>query len=262
MTHHVLSYLAYLSGTVPSGDVMNGQQAPRKEQPDPGRRYYGKYRGKVLMNLDPLELGRLLVDVPAIDGLEASWALPCVPYAGMQVGFVMLPPIGANVWVEFEGGDPTHPIWAGCFWAELEKPLLALTPFQKVIQTDTFSLLINDMPGIGGMVLQVNPPAVPIPVTVAIDALGLQVLTGDSLLAVTPLAITAAVPPSAVLITPVNVSTATVGAVTVTSGATIVASEAIGIASPATAVASNVAAVGNVAVDGTVTAGLFVGPLG
>ena len=40
-------------------------------------KFYGKYRGKVLENIDPLELGRILVDVPALDGLEASWALPC-----------------------------------------------------------------------------------------------------------------------------------------------------------------------------------------
>ena len=136
------------------------------------RRYYGKYRGKVLDNIDPMELGRLLVEVPALVGLEASWALPCVPYAGEQVGFVMIPPITANVWVEFEGGDPTHPIWAGCFWGELEKPVLAETPFQKVIKTESFTLFINDVPGAGEMILEFGPPAVEIPVIITIDAAG------------------------------------------------------------------------------------------
>jgi Type VI secretion system/phage-baseplate injector OB domain len=28
----------------------------------------------------------------------------------------MLPPVGADVWVEFEGGDPRHPIWTGFLW--------------------------------------------------------------------------------------------------------------------------------------------------
>ena len=42
---------------------------------------------------------------------SSSWAMPCAPYAGQQVGFFAVPPIGANVWVEFEGGDPDYPIW-------------------------------------------------------------------------------------------------------------------------------------------------------
>ncbi|HEX6229566.1 MAG TPA: phage baseplate assembly protein V, partial [Solirubrobacterales bacterium] len=69
--------------------------------------YFGKYRGTVEQNLDPLQQGRLQVKVPAVlgDG-TLSWAMPCVPYAGSQVGFYAVPPIGANVWVEFEGGDP------------------------------------------------------------------------------------------------------------------------------------------------------------
>ncbi len=181
------------------------------------RRYYGKYRGKVLENLDPLELGRILVEVPALDGLEASWALPCVPYAGLQVGFLMLPPIGANVWVEFEGGDPTHPIWAGCFWGEGEKPVLVETPFQKIIKTDSFTLFINDVPGAGEMILEMGPPAVEVPVTIMIDPAGLQIETAEALVSMSPEEITATLPPTAVVMTEASVSVETEGAVTVTA---------------------------------------------
>ena len=68
-------------------------------------------------------LGRVQVSVPAVlgDG-RLSWAMPCVPYAGSQVGFFAIPPVGANVWVEFEGGDPDYPIWSGCFWGTGEVP--------------------------------------------------------------------------------------------------------------------------------------------
>lgn len=67
--------------------------------------FHGKYRGKVLKNQDPLSLGRLQVSVPAVLGEGSlSWAMPCVPYAGKDVGFFMLPSEGSNVWVEFEGG--------------------------------------------------------------------------------------------------------------------------------------------------------------
>ena len=81
---------------------------------------YGKYRGKVQDNKDPLRLGRIRAFVPAVapDGL--NWAMPCVPYAGPQEGFLMLPPVGANVWVEFEGGDLNYPIWSGGFWGDTD----------------------------------------------------------------------------------------------------------------------------------------------
>ena len=49
---------------------------------------------------------------------DSGWALPAVPYAGDGVGFFMIPPIGASVWIEFEHGDPDYPIWTGCFWAD------------------------------------------------------------------------------------------------------------------------------------------------
>jgi len=70
---------------------------------------FGKYRGKVVDNLDPLMLGRLIILVPAVSEFPLSWAMPCVPYAGKDVGFFALPPMAANVWVEFEGGDPNYP---------------------------------------------------------------------------------------------------------------------------------------------------------
>lgn len=81
------------------------------------QKYYGKYRGNVVNIVDPLKLGRVQVAVPAIIGnAQANWALPCLPAAGHQAGLYYLPTVGANVWVEFEGGDPNHPIWTGGFW--------------------------------------------------------------------------------------------------------------------------------------------------
>lgn len=84
--------------------------------------HFGKYRGLVAANDDPLGQGRIQVRVPAVLGEQTLWALPCAPYAGPDVGFLALPPVGANVWVEFEGGDRAHPIWAGCFWDRNELP--------------------------------------------------------------------------------------------------------------------------------------------
>jgi uncharacterized protein involved in type VI secretion and phage assembly len=125
-------------------------------------RYYGKYRGLVLNNIDPMQLNRLQVQVPDIGGLiPVTWAMPCVPVAGIQNGMVALPMIGSGVWVEFEQGDPDYPIWVGCFWGSAaEVPVLAkATP--PAIQAITFQtplqngLTISDLPGpTGGIMLK------------------------------------------------------------------------------------------------------------
>jgi hypothetical protein len=107
--------------------------------------FFGNFRGKVVNNIDPLMLGRLMTLVPTVSDLPLSWAMPCVPYAGRNVGFFVQPPIGANVWVEFEGGDPGKPIWTGCFWGQGEVPANPAIPTTKVIKTETFTLVINEL---------------------------------------------------------------------------------------------------------------------
>lgn len=126
------------------------------------QRFYGKYRGMVLNNIDPMMQGRLQVQVPDVAGLvPASWAMPCVPIAGLQAGMVALPAIGAGVWVEFEQGNPDHPIWVGCFWgsaaeipalAQLTPPAVPAITFQTPLQN---GLTISDLPGpTGGIMLK------------------------------------------------------------------------------------------------------------
>jgi hypothetical protein len=69
-------------------------------------RFYGKYRGMVLNNVDPMSRGRLLVQVPDVTLFgPASWAEACFPGGGLQFGMIAIPMIGSGVWVEFEQGD-------------------------------------------------------------------------------------------------------------------------------------------------------------
>jgi uncharacterized protein involved in type VI secretion and phage assembly len=98
-------------------------------------RFFGKYAGKVVDNEDTSKRGRVKVSVPAVYGpKESVWAMPCVPYAGADVGFYCMPEKDSGVWVEFEAGDPSRPIWVGCFWADGELPEKA-GPVAKVWQT-------------------------------------------------------------------------------------------------------------------------------
>jgi len=92
--------------------------------------YYGKYRGTVVQNLDPEQIGRVQVQVPdVLKNAVSSWAMPCIPVAGIQAGCFMVPPIGSQVWVEFEKGNPDFPIWTGGFWGSVANvPTFATTP--------------------------------------------------------------------------------------------------------------------------------------
>jgi len=125
-------------------------------------KFFGKYRGMVLNNIDPMQLNRLQVQVPDVAGLApATWAMPCVPVAGLQNGMVALPMIGSGVWIEFEQGDPDYPIWVGSFWGSAaEVPALAhATPpgLQAFTMQTTLQngLTISDLPGpTGGIMLK------------------------------------------------------------------------------------------------------------
>jgi uncharacterized protein involved in type VI secretion and phage assembly len=125
-------------------------------------KFYGKYRGTVVNNIDPMQIGRIQVLVPDVSGLlPSSWAMPCMPIAGKQMGAFVVPQIGAGVWVEFEHGDPDYPIWVGGYWGiAAEVPALALTgnPASPSIVLQTAgqnTVMISDLPGpTGGIMLK------------------------------------------------------------------------------------------------------------
>lgn len=154
--------------------------------------FFGKYRGKVVNNIDPLMLGRLTVIVPAVSELPISWAMPCVPYAGRNVGFFALPPIAANVWIEFEAGDPNYPIWTGCFLGEGELPVESAVPTSKVIKTETVTLEINDL--LNSVSLEALTPAGPVKLDQGPDGIALTI--GAASLKVTLQGVDLAMPPS------------------------------------------------------------------
>lgn len=138
--------------------------------------YYGKYRGKVENNVDPQLMGRIQVSCPAVlGGGRMSWAMPSAPYAGSGVGFFAIPPNGANVWVEFEGGNTDFPIWSGCFWAIGDLPPDVAIPQKKVFKTDTATLTLSDLPGpLGGITIETKDGK-----KITMNALSIEITDGN-----------------------------------------------------------------------------------
>src|SRR6266508_4837100 len=95
-------------------------------------RYYGKYRGFVTDNSDPDNLGRVRAKVPRLLGdQETGWALPAFAYGGAaEQGLFAVPDVGAGVWIEFEGGDLSYPVWTGTWYPSGAVPESA-TPSKK-----------------------------------------------------------------------------------------------------------------------------------
>src|ERR1043166_1364297 len=131
------------------------------------KKFYGKYQGTVMQNVDPEMRGRIMCTVPDAlgPGVPSSGCEACTPLAGPTgppMGVYMVPPIGAGVWVEFERGDPNKPIWSGCRFAPSNAPPLALAgnPADPNICIQTLlqnMIMVSDMPPTpvtGGIILK------------------------------------------------------------------------------------------------------------
>lgn len=150
-------------------------------------RHYGKYRGTVTNNQDPRHQGRVRATVPEILGeVETGWALPSSPYASEKTGAFTVPPVGAGVWMEFEAGDVSRPIWTGCWWASEKLPTdeagSAATPDVKVwrseqglllaLHDDSQTIALSDSSGANILKIEVQQGVVTLKATtkVVVDA--------------------------------------------------------------------------------------------
>jgi hypothetical protein len=153
--------------------------------------FYGKYRGLVINNVDPMLIGRVQVTCPAVLGEGTlSWALPCAAFAGIAEGLFAVPSVGASVWVEFEGGNPDFPIYTGGFWGEGESPAIPPGPTTTVLARLGVSITINSLPGAGGLTILVGPPVVETPMTLMFNAAGITLTNGASSISLSPAAVT------------------------------------------------------------------------
>src|SRR5712692_2341968 len=145
------------------------------------KKFYGKYRGTVINNVDPMQIGRIQAMVPDVSSLiPTSWAMPCVPIAGKQMGTFVVPQVGSGVWFEFEQGDANYPIWVGGYWGiSAEVPALALAGvpgnpnivLQFMLQN---VVVVSDLPGpTGGIMLKSTTGA-----TIIVNDTGIYIQNG------------------------------------------------------------------------------------
>lgn len=142
--------------------------------------FYGKYRGVVVNNVDPMQIGRIQAIVPDVTPIPGSWAMPCVPWAGINTGLFTVPPIGAGVWIEFEKGDPDYPIWVGGYWGTAaEVPLMAravppAVPGLTIQTTLKNGITVSDTPGpTGGILIQTTTGAM-----ISVSDVGITISNG------------------------------------------------------------------------------------
>jgi uncharacterized protein involved in type VI secretion and phage assembly len=146
-----------------------------------GSKYFGVYRGTVVNNIDPLQMGRIMATVPDVGGvIPSTWAMPCVPIAGKQMGTFMVPQIGSGIFMQFEAGDPDRPVWIGGWWGNAaEVPALALAGVPGdpniVIQTTLQNaIVVSDLPGpTGGIMLKSTTGA-----TIIVNDTGIYIQNG------------------------------------------------------------------------------------
>ena len=128
-----------------SYDHRDGRIARRTSTERVRTRFYGKYRGIVRDIDDPESLCRIKAEVPAIYDDQASpWAMPALPFAGPSHGLVLLPEVGDGVWIEFEAGDISRPIWTGCWLAAGERPGAAGRPRRALLATSAGHKIVLD----------------------------------------------------------------------------------------------------------------------
>lgn len=75
-----------------------------------------KFPGKVVDNNDPLKLGRCRIKVygvfDTVPESDLPWAIPQFSFVGSSVGNFIVPPEGSIIWVHFDDGEITSPIYS------------------------------------------------------------------------------------------------------------------------------------------------------
>lgn len=195
---------------------------------------YGVVTGTVINLFDPAALGRVQVQIDAIDSLDLSpWARIATPMTGVLSGTYFVPSLGDEVLVAFEHGDPNAPYIIGSLWNAMHPP-----PFpsplmqQRVIRTPTGNQIgFREVPPAitittPDMTLQA---AAALPgVTIASNAT-ITLQCGPSQIVMTPLGINITAPAINVIAEGAIVASGSSSSVNVTGPATVTSGSAVSI---------------------------------
>ena len=92
-------------------------------------------------------MGRIHANLEGVYGIkETGPVYSSILYAGNGVGLMFVPPEGAHVWIEFERGDPSKPIYSGCFWNtkdEVPNDDDFSYPDSKMIKTEFATVILD-----------------------------------------------------------------------------------------------------------------------
>lgn len=121
-------------------------------------RYYSFYQGLVIDNIDNEHMNRLRVAVPSVQGGISIWALPFAQHGGLKTGFKYLAPeIGDTVWVMFEFGNPSKPLWTYCGWGDGQTPEELDSPKRLGFVTPNGNMVVMDEDS-GELLIKTNGP--------------------------------------------------------------------------------------------------------
>jgi hypothetical protein len=116
-------------------------------------RFSGKYRGIVNEIVTDTgnereNMGFITVQIPEIY-YECSIPLvkPCVSFAGEKCGFFAFPKKGDHIWIEFEGGDQSRPIWSGFWWKKGDIPDFVNLDTVGLVSRTGHRIILNDKNG-------------------------------------------------------------------------------------------------------------------
>lgn len=131
---------------------------------------HGVYTGSVVDNLDPQQLARVLVRVPAVAETRSGvWARLATLMAGPDRGTLFIPEVGDEVLIAFEGGDVRKPCLLGAMWnAKAQPPASGAAEVNTIrarngvtvrIDNTAGGTLTLETPGGQRVILESNPPA-------------------------------------------------------------------------------------------------------
>jgi len=92
-----------------------------------------------------LDIGRVKATVPSVLDTEEPLGAAGVPLRRRsEQGSFFVPDQNANVWIEFEGGDLSYPIWSGTFFSSGDRPGIRAAGTKSSQDQERHKIILDD----------------------------------------------------------------------------------------------------------------------